>query len=429
MGFYALAWLRAAPDETFVNAFLAFHNLLGLVGLYWYWIGLDLFGGAEDLVEWASQSIRRVVPPHLLNILILLLWVIWGVIGYVSIYSLPPTLFGLMPPKLGIALALGLASLAFSPPLFVALNCHLYLTGAIVLLTVGLWVGRKMSGERLVTLFKIWLFGFLVLYSYFHVLFASLAEAEEGSPLIAFWPWLLFVGGMSWEILQMSLGLISGSLRRLLLFMGFMLLFSSISALELSAQYIYFYRTLSINSFNGVLYLGVPYLLYTSIYEKCHYTPASPRVLGLLFVAGMLSAVPALIFERLFFVPLLWFGIILAIAWARGRWDERADGLVYGITVALGFVVFYTRPILIPLPLFTRMLGRFLQMQTQYAHRAIAPWESRWWLVLAIALIAGAFLGYALSGARWARNIPRALFFVSGAALSVLTLAIGDFVL
>ena len=228
---------------------------------------------------------------------------------------------------------------------------------------------------------------------------------------------------MFWEILQVASGVFSGERERSLLFLGLLLLLGGISLLELSAGYPRFEQELGLNSFLGVLYLGLPYLLYTSLYQQQHYTPVSSKHLLLLFPVGMLSAIPSLLWGRILLAPLLWLIALLATVWRWGRWDDLWDGVVYTVALALGFVTFYTDPILIPVPSFTRLLSGFLEVQTRYAGHVIWPWEARWWWVFMGAIGAAVILGYLLAQAHMARHRARTLFLILGPLLSLIFIA------
>jgi RsiW-degrading membrane proteinase PrsW (M82 family) len=249
------------------------------------------------------------------------------------------------------------------------------------------------------------------------------------SQSLGFWPLLLFVGGTFWQVLKVSPGLVAGEKARSILFLGFLLLLGGISILELSARYPYFERTLTGHSFGGVVYLGIPYLLYDSLYRQRGYTHVSPQRLLALFALGMLSAIPCLVVGRVFFAPLIWLVAILVVAWVHEPWDDPWDGVVYALAPALGFAVFYTQPILIPLPYFAPFLGLFKAAQERYVTRTVWPWQAPWWRIFAGASLAAAILGYWLTRAHPARGRARPLRIIFGLILSLGFLAAWEFAL
>lgn len=427
--FYALSFHHSPVDEIFANTFLAFQGLLGLVGLFWYWLGLELFNGAQDVAEWLVKTTKALVPDRVLGISIFSLWAVWSGLAYLLVHG-PPA--GLAPVLQSHTWGRTLLAVHLSsePPiiLFVsALDYDLYLTVGIAFLAFILWSLRRLPQERLLTLFGLSWVGLFVLWGFF-TLFFSFGSPNRPTEL-GFWPLLIFAGGMFWQILQVASALFTGETERSFLFLGFLLLLGGISLLALAGGYPRFEQELGLNSFLGVLYLGLPYLLYTSLYRQRRYTPVSSKHLLLLFPLGMLTAIPSLLWGRILLAPLLWLMALLATVWRWGRWDELWDGVVYTVALALGFVTFYAHPILIPIPGFTRFLSSLMELQTRYGHNVIWPWEARWWWVFMGSTGAAAILGYLLSRAYLARRRARTLFLVLGPSLSLAFLAAWEFAL
>ena len=403
---YALSLRRSSADEVFEWAFLSFHYLLGLVSLFWVWLGLDLFKGAQDMAQRVAGIAKSLIPPRVLTATLFSLWVIWSAVAYLLAHGpgLGLTTF-LWEYGWGRTLLECYVSLSPSLVLVSALDYSLYLTVTIVVLAIVLLLARKLSSERLMGLFSLSLFGFIVLYGFFGVFFALGTEDWESA--LGAWPLLIFVAGMFWEILKAVSATVSGAKIHTSLFLGLLLTFGAISLLELAAGYSLFYKELSLNPLLGVLYLGLPYLLYTFLYQQRRSDPIPSGSIMLLFVLGMLSAIPSLVWGSMLIIPIVWLVAILSTVWRSGRWDGYLDGLVYAFALALGFVAFYTHPVIIPIPAFTAFLGRFVELQEQYVGNVIWPWEARWWWLLLSALGAAAILGCVLSRARLAQGRRR----------------------
>lgn len=421
--FYALNLRRTPPEEILGDTFLALRYLLGLVSLFWFWLGLDLFNDAQSLAKWLVETIKSLVSPRLIGIAIFSLWGLWIAIAYLLVHrpTLGVTQF-LLHYRLGNALLMAYMALEPSMVLVSALDYHVYLTVAIAVVALALRLAKRLSPERLLSLFTFSMAAFFVLYGYFGLWFAL--GSEDWESILGFWPLLIFVAGMFWEVLKAATGLVSGAKAQTSLYLSFLLVLGGISLLELSSGSPYFKQELSLNPFLGILYLGLPYLLYTFFYEQQRYTPVPSNHLMLLFALGMLSAIPSLVGGRIAFAPLTWLVILLVTVWRWGLWDEPWDGLVYAVAPALGFLVFYTHPIIIPIPAFTSFLGRFVQLQTHYAEQIIWPWEGRWWALLLVVLGAAVILGYLLSRARLAQGRARTMFLIFGLSLSLAFLTI-----
>jgi len=419
---YALSLQRSSADEVFGWAFLSFHSLFGFVSLFWIWLGLDLFNGAQDIAERVAGIVETLMPPKVLAAAVFSLWVLWSAVAYLFTHGpgLGLTSF-LWKYGWGRTLLESYVSLSPSLVLVSALDYSLYLTVAIGVLAIVLLMARKLPSERLMSLFSLSLFGFIVLYGFYGVFFA--VGTEDWERALGAWPLLIFVVGMFWEILKAVSDLVSGAKIQTFLFLGLLLMFGAISLLELAAGYSLFYKELSLNPLLGILYLGLPYLLYTFLYQRQRGAPISSGRLMLLFALGMLSALPALAWGTILIAPVVWLAAILATAWRWGRWDGYLDGLVYASALALGFVAFYTHPVILPIPAFTAFLSRFVELQGQYSGNVIWPWEARWWWLLLAALGAAAILGYVLHRARLTQGRWRVLLFLLGPVAGAVFLA------
>ncbi len=420
-GFFALCSFQAPPADLFANAFLAAHDMLGPVALFWCWLGLDLLTAAGETSEWLSEVARRLLPPRLLAAAIWVLWGLWCAAGYLLVHGLPYLLIELLVGSgLGRALLVGYRSLQLTPLWLTVLDYDLYITAAVALVALALALTRRLSPERLLGLFGLSLLGFLAVWGYCGVFFAY-ADAAAGA--VGFWPLFLFAAGLVWEVLKSVGGFLSGGRMRTSLFVGLLVLFGAISLLELTAGYPYFEREIGLNAFIGAVYLGIPYLLYTLVYKRLRLAPVAPRRLLLLFTLGMACAIPALVARSIVFAPLLWLAALLAASWRQGDEGHRSEGLVCGLALGLGFVTFYTHPVFIPIPAFFGFLGYLVQVQADYALRVIWPWDGRWWWLMLAGAAAAAGVGLAWA---WARRLqPRLRWpvLVVGLALGIALMA------
>ena len=426
--YFALNLLRSAPADAFRNTFWDFYDLLGLAGLFWYWLGLDLFSGAHNMADWLLSTTKALLPPRLLKIVVFGLWTLWAIVTYPLIHTPPPWVMQpLTYSKVGMALLRAYGSIRLSDVLAWTLDYHLYITGAILLVAMLLLSLRKLTHERLMSLLGLFLFTFFALFGYNSLFLAT--KAADSAEVLGFWPLLIFLGGIFWQMLMASSDLVSGGGARSLLFLGFLLTVGAISLLELSAGYQAFALELSLNSLAGVLYLGLPYLLYTHFYQERRLTPVPVRQLLLLLALGMASAIPCLLAESLLPAPTLWLLAVLATTWRGGYWDEPQDGLVYALTLALGFVAFYTHRVWISIPAFLPFLARLEELQVGWELKILYPWQLEWWWILLKAAFAAAILGYLLSKAHAAKGRGRALFLILALMLSSAFLAVLEFVL
>jgi len=428
--FYALTiWLTPASELLFYSA-VSLDYLLGFLGLFWYWLGLDVLNDARSLAGWLMRTLSAFLPARVLRAVALSLWALWCAFAYWLVYDLSPSMeAALRGSRVGEALLK--ASVALRSRLYLdprtpfvkAVTYSLYATIGIVIVTLILLGLRRLSPRRLTGFLMLSLAGFVAIWGMVGLQSSIVSASEE---TVGFWPMLILLGGMFWQVLKVSSDLASGGRGRPLLFLGFLLILGGISLLELWTNRVWFQLQLSANMLIGLAYLGIPYVLYTAFYQWRQYTPVSSKELLLLFVLGMLSAIPALILKTAFFVPLLWLGIILGTVWRSGAWDDLWDGVVYLGAPALGFVVFYSNPIQLPLA-YLMYFPQLAELSARYLATMILPWEARWWWILLSAVGAAAAQGYLFFRAYQLRGRRRWLLALLGTALAAALLALSEF--
>ena len=408
LAFCLLAALQSPPAQLLELSFIGYHNLLGILGLFWYWMGLDLFNSSLDLARWATLAVRRLIPGGIVRVAIFAAWV--AVMGYGCLaISTPPIAVIEWLSRAPWGRALLEQYVGWEPSFLVTMTMEygLYVTGIVLLIAIVLSAMRKLSTDRLIGLFSLSILAFLVILGGMGLFMAFGSSTQMSADVLGFWPLLIYVAGMFWEVLKNSANLLSGNRTRLPLFSGFVLCLAGISLLELSAHFALFQQELSLNALSGVIYLGIPYLLYTYLYEQKRYTPVSRRHLLLLFGMGMLCAIPVHLGLPLYAVPLIWLGVTLVSVWRWGSWDDPLDSIVRAVAMGLGFLIFYARPVTFPVPLYTEFALRLTKIQSGYSGLVTWPWEARWWKLVVAVLLAATSAGYAwiwaLRARRWAR--------------------------
>jgi len=428
--FYVLTiWLTPA-DELLIYAAVSLDNLLGFLGLFWYWLGLDVLNDARNLAGWLMRVFGTFLSPRILKVAAFSLWALWCVFACWLVCDLPPGVEVILKGS-HVGEALLRASAVLKSRLYVdphrpfvrAVTYSLYATLGLMLIAFILLGLRRLSAQRVMGLLMLSLAGFVAIWGTLGLESAMLSAREEVGD---FWPMLILLGGMFWQVLKVSSDLVVGGRGRPLLFLGFLLILGGISLLELWADRVWFRLQLSANMLIGLVYLGIPYVLYLAFYKWRRYTPIAPAELLLLFALGMLSAIPALLVKEAFFVPLLWLGIVLGTVWRSGAWDDPWDGVVYLTTLALGFVVFYSKPIQLPLA-YLMHFPKLLELSRRYLAAMILPWDARWWWLLLSAVGAATIQGYLFFRAHRLRGRERWLLVLWGTALAGALLALVSF--
>lgn len=414
---------RVAPEELLAVTFWGLYGLSGFMGLFWYWLGLGLFKDAQDVAEWLENTVTALVPPRILSVMILLVWALAAIISYVLIKGLP---LGLDKLAEGLGLAPLFVAIYRWEPLVHAfgltLEYSIYLFAAVFVVAIALLALKKLGGERLAHLFRFSVFAFAGIWGFWSLFFEIAPQEAEES--LGLWPLVLFVGGLFWQLLSGSSGLVTKARGVPLLFLGFLLAVGAFSLLVFSSGYQGFQTEIALNSFSGVLYLGIPYLLYEFAYRRRQLTRVPSKQLLVLFGLGLLSGVVCRA-TSLLLAPCLWLLVILLMAWRWPQWDEPLDGLVYTLALSLGFVVYYSHPFWIPVPTYTDFMKSLSDIQLGWGKLMLYPWQAQWWWILFQACGAGAMLGYGLSRAHrrsaWAQARWIGLAVVAGTAFLALT--------
>jgi hypothetical protein len=426
-GLLYAATLRSIPAAQFMPyVVFVFQYLLYLLEIFWFWMGAQLIDTGRTLAEWTLARIEATIPRRVLAPALGALSMGWNIVLTLLTYAYQ--LEGSVPAaSVGWRGAVLQAYLHLKPSLaLVSANQYHSVLNAAMFVYVGVLIAkRRYSHEKLLQLVGISLLVFFILYGYLGA-FYSLSGATE--VLAGLQPLLLFIVLMLWETIKAASDLAAGSGNRAGLLLGCLLIVASISMFELAAHSSHYALTLTVTPFLGALYLGLPYLLYTVLYQQRRYAPAPAEQVRTVFLLGMISAIPSLVAGRVFFAPCVWLLITLVTVWRWGRWDHLWDGLTYLLALGLGFAVYYTYPLFVPIPILARFLNQLVLFELSYTAQNIPPWDPRWWQVFVGVLGAAAILGYVLWQARQSKGRRQVALAILGVLLSVAWLALGEYV-
>ncbi len=420
------ASLWSAPAGQFSPyVVFVFQYLLYFLEIFWFWLGAGLVDTARTLAGWTLSRIEAVVPRSILAGALAGLSAGWSIVFAALTYAYE--LEG-MPAAAttGWQGAVLQAYVRLKPSLALVQSSryHGLVNLAILVYLAVLSARKKYTHDKLLRLVGISLLAFFLLYGYFGA-FYSLSGATD--VLSGPQPMLLFVGLMFWEIIKAASDQATGARDRAGLLLGCLLIVASISLFELAADPGYFALLVTGTTFLGAVYLGPPYLLYTLLYEERRDASVPARDLGLVFLLGMASAIPSLVIGRVSFAPALWLLITLTTVWHRARWSRVWDGLACVLATGLGFAVYYTYPLFVPIPVNATFLNRLAQLELSYTAPRFLPWEAGWWQTVAGVLGAASVLGYSVARAKQSQGRRQTAHLLLGVLLSVALLAVLEY--
>jgi hypothetical protein len=401
--FYAFAGWKGS-DALRENTELSFQGILGLVDLFWMWLGGSLFVGALEAGEWGTNKLGDLLPEKFTRWLWPVCWLAAAVVGYLLLWPSAPV--QLMRPlyRLGVYDWVDTWSYAF----YFTVRGQVFVSlAALVVMLVG-WVFRKrrwfppalLSVLSPAWINGVWIAAFIGQLGYHQAMTAFwTVEAEAAAPL-TFWPALVLLGGLVWQMVTAGSGWTGASWARLYGLVGALLLLVSVAVVLVGAGSSTVILEYTLYSFLGVLYLGVPLALRALLFRDVDVAPLSGGQLAALFGLGCLSAVVVLGIDpyagiHLALAPLLWIAALVLLRW-RLSLDTGWAGATAGGALALGFATFWMSPEMLPIPL----LAFINTWQQRYVdtvlNRPVMQAGQLWFTLLALTTGVGVGLAWKL---------------------------------
>ncbi len=392
--FFALSYTRDAANSA-ANANLAMQNLLGAADLFWMWLGGGLFAGSLGLGRWLTREATQIITTRWLRWFMPIVWLVVAVAGYLATGSLPL-------PIAVFARNIGLTEWVntWSNPNYFAVQTQVYVSLIALAYLISLRWRHTYTDNKLAWANGLWIAAYLCVLGY-HTGLMGFAQIDQSSiqSLLA-WAALALVGGILWRMAKQGADWSGESPTRLYSLLALLLIMLSVIAIVLSVNALEFIQESTLYTFYGLVYLGIPLVLYTLLINQTHFVPMRGLKLAALFALGCLSAIVVLGINplagmHLLIAPLIWAIILLSHQLRR---EDRLNQLVAGGALALGFAVFWLRPLVLPIP----FLQIVLDWQTQYITAALnrpAMQLGQLWFTAA-ALIAGVAIGWIMSQRR-----------------------------
>ena len=409
--------LGIARDPTVAaqKTLLTMRGLLGVVDLFWLWLGASLFQGAIGLGKWLTNESVSLLSARVARVLFPLIWISVAIFGWIATHDVPIEV-AVFAHNLGLSDWVN----TWNDPDYWGVYYQVFASLVAVTILIILIVQRRWTNDKLAWLSGVWLaayIGVVGFYSNFES-FGTL-EADAAAPL-AFWTGLALIGGLVWEMAKSNADWSKASNERIFALLAGLLLMLSVCVVTLGAGLPELVMEYTLYSFLGVIYLGLPLVAYDFVCERTGYEPLSMWNLLALFVIGAVSASLVLGIDpyagaHFLIAPIVWAIGLQLVGQRLARLTSALDGFVAGGALALGFVTFWMSPQILPIPFFSL----WQQWQDRYMLVALNRpllLDSQWWFTL-IALGAGMLIGWAFTR-RWRVRVAAAL--IGAIALAVI---------
>lgn len=399
IGLFFTLGISRDPITAGSNTLLTLRGLLGIVDLFWLWLGAGLFQGAIGLGKWVTKESTAFFSARVTRVILPVLWLGVGVFSWIATHDLSVE-------TAVFAHTIGLSAWVntWTDHDYWGVYYQLFASLIAVILVVFLVIRRRWTDDKVAWLSGLWLAAYIGVVG-FYANFESFGtlEADAATPL-AFWTGFTLIGGLVWEMAKSNADWSKVSNERILALIAWLLLMLSVCVVTLGAGLPELVMEYTLYSFFGVIYLGLPLVAYDFVCERKGYKALSMWNLLGLFVIGALSASLVLGIDpyagaHFWLAPIVW-ALSLAI-WGKrlARLASALDGLVAGGALALGFVTFWMSPQILPVP----FLSIWQQWQDRYMlvslNRPLLL-DAQWWFTL-IALGAGMLIGWASATRGW----------------------------
>jgi hypothetical protein len=313
-----------------------------------------------------------------------------------------------------------------APALFFTLDVHRWVgIGALAISALALGA-RRMTPRATAVLAAIWFGAFWCLLVYYTTV-VSLAQTEIGPfaplPLGAA---ILFSVGIVWELVKSGAEWSKASSARVYGLVALLIVTLGISAALFGGGSSQVNLVSTLNSFYGVLFIGIPFLGLTLLAKAARYEPVSGFQLAALFFLGWVGAVPLLLWNSGFswglaLMPLWWLLVLWLFGKRLARLESALDGIVAGGALAMGFVTMWIVPQQVLVPFITPLHELQRPLNELFKTRLPLDWGEFYFALLA--LIVGGFVG-----GIWTRP-ARTLYETIGAVALACLLPLGAFAL
>jgi len=353
-GIYLLfACIKDFPS-SYDNLLLNMKGALGLVDLFWFWLGWTVFAGIMDMAEFGVRQSEKIFSAKFIKIISPVLWGLSLILSWLSTRSsaLPILIF---LDKIGFLDWV----YSWSDPLYFSVYDFLWWNGIVFVLYIFFLIRHKLDLKILKVLNMIWAGAFFCLLSYYQSMFGMGSLDVTSMETLTNWTSFVLIGGILWEFAKSGASnWESDSKTKVFALSALLLLLLSIAAVTLGAKLPDLNNEYTLYSFLGTLYVGFPLALLALLPKFIKFEPIPGKYLLSYFMAGCLSAIITLSINpfsgwHFLLVPLLWGFAFVFLGEKVFKPGKKVQSAIIGAAISLGFITFWFSPEYIPIPFLT----------------------------------------------------------------------------
>jgi hypothetical protein len=359
-------------SSTVENLLLSMRSALGLVDLFWFWLGWTVFEGIIDLSGFSVRQSMQLLSAKTVYILSPILWVLSTFFCWSATRPLPIPLLILMK-KIGFLDWI----YTWSDPFYFTVHGFIWFCLPVMIIYLFFLLRKKINQKLFGLLNIVWAAGFFGLLSYYQSMFGLATLETDSQYQFTAWASLVLVGGILWEFAKSSGSYWeSDSQIKIFTFSAILLLLLGIASVTLGAGLPDLVNEYTLYSFFGTIYLGLPLAVYTLLPQFFDFEPLAGKHLILFFLLGCISAIICLTINpfsgwHILLVPLLWSFILFFVCEKLVKPGHGWHGASTGAAISLGFITFWFTPEYIPIPFLSFINELQLSYLTEPLYRPI----------------------------------------------------------
>ncbi len=340
--------------STIENLLLNLKGALGLVDLFWFWLGWTVFVGIIDITDFGFRQIEKNFSTKFIRIISPILWGISLVFCWLSTRNSPITILILLK-KIGFLDWI----YSWSDPFYFTVYDFLWFNLLIFGIYIVFLIKHKLDLKIVKLLNIIWASAFFCLLSYYQSMNGMVSLDLTSMKSLTRWTSFLLIGGIFWEFAKSGASNWEfNSKTKVHAFSAVFLLLLSITSVTLGANLPDLINEYTLYSFLGVVYLGFPLAILDLYPQFFNDELIEGKYLLAFFLVGCASAIICLVINpftgwHIFLVPFIWRLALIIVEKKIFMAETKIQNFLVGSAISLGFITFWFSPEYIPIPFIT----------------------------------------------------------------------------